>query len=281
MSKQPTIGFIGAGNMASAIVGGMLAERFQPTQIWASAPDDRQLQGMSKRFGINITTDNRHCATQADVLILAVKPQVMHDVCRDIHSVVQNTRPLIVSIAAGLDSQTLESWLGGGLPVVRCMPNTPALVGQGASALFATPAVTEAQRQLAESIFASVGLAVWLDEEEQMHAVTALSGSGPAYCFLFLEALEDAARQAGIAAPIARQLAIQTLAGAATMARDSGEEPGQLKRNVMSPGGTTEKAIETFEAGQFPELVAKAYEAARQRSGELAAQLQKATGQPG
>lgn len=275
MSKQPTIGFIGAGNMATAIIGGMLAEQFKPPQIWASAPDDRQLQGMSKRFGINITTDNRYCATQADVLILAVKPQVMHDVCRDIHSVVQNTRPLIISIAAGLDCQTLETWLGGGLPVVRCMPNTPALVGQGASALFATPAVTEAQRKLAESIFASVGLVVWLDAEDQMHAVTALSGSGPAYCFLFLEALEEAARKAGLEADVARQLAIQTLAGAAAMARDSGEEPGQLKRNVMSPGGTTEKAIATFEAGQFPELVAQAYEAARKRSGELAAQLQQ------
>lgn len=276
MSKQPTIGFIGAGNMASAIIGGMLAERFSPSQIWASAPDDRQLQGISKRLGINITADNRHCATQSDVLILAVKPQVMHDVCRDIHSVVQNTRPLIISIAAGLDSATLENWLGGGLPVVRCMPNTPALVGQGASALFATPAVSQAQRELAENIFASVGLAVWLEQEEQMHAVTALSGSGPAYCFMFLEALEAAATQAGISAPTARQLAIQTLAGAAAMARDSGEEPGKLKRNVMSPGGTTEKAIETFEASRFPELVAEAYEAARKRSGELAEQLQKA-----
>lgn len=274
MSKQPMIGFIGAGNMASAIIGGMVAERFAPSQIWASAPDDRQLQGLSKRFGVNITTDNRHCAAQSDVVVLAVKPQVMRAVCQDIHSVVQNTRPLIVSIAAGLDCQTLENWLGGGLPVLRCMPNTPALVGQGASALFATSAVTEAQRQLAEHIFSSVGLAVWLEAEEQMHAVTALSGSGPAYCFLFLEALEEAARNAGIAAPVARQLAIQTLAGAATMARDSGEEPGQLKRNVMSPGGTTEKAIRTFEAGKFPELVAQAYEAARKRSEELAAELQ-------
>ena len=277
MSKKPTIGFIGAGNMASAIAGGMIAERFEPAQIWASAPDDRQLQSMSKRFGVNITTDNRHCATQADILILAVKPQVMKDVCRDIHSVVQNTRPLIVSIAAGLDSQTLEEWLGGGLPVVRCMPNTPALVGQGASALFATPAVSEEQRKLVESIFASVGLAVWLEEESQMHAVTALSGSGPAYCFMFLEALEDAARKAGLAPDVARQLATQTLAGAAAMARDSGEEPGKLKRNVMSPGGTTEKAIKTFEAGHFPELVAQAYEAARKRSSELAAQLQQST----
>ncbi|QCF24794.1 pyrroline-5-carboxylate reductase [Hydrocarboniclastica marina] len=275
MSKQPTIGFIGAGNMASAIIGGMLAERFKPEQIWASAPDDRQLQSLAKRFGINTTTDNRHCATQADVLVLAVKPQVMQEACSTIHSVVQNTRPLIVSIAAGLDAATLESWLGGELPIVRCMPNTPALVGQGASALYATPAVSAPQRQLAEQIFASVGLAVWLDEESQMHAVTALSGSGPAYCFLFLEALEDAARNAGLDAAVARQLAIQTLAGAAKMARDSGDDPATLKRNVMSPGGTTEKAIETFETADFSGIVASAYEAARTRSGELAEQLRK------
>lgn len=276
MSKQPTVGFIGAGNMASAIMGGMLAERFSPGQIWASAPDDRQLQGLAKRFGINTTMDNRHCAAQADVLVLAVKPQVMREACSSIHSVVQNTRPLIVSIAAGLDAATLEGWLGGELPIVRCMPNTPALVGQGASALYATAAATEAQRQLAEQIFSSVGLAVWLEQEDQMHAVTALSGSGPAYCFLFLEALENAGRDAGLDATVARQLATQTLAGAAAMARDSGDDPGTLKRNVMSPGGTTEKAIESLENAHFSRIVADAYEAARKRSAELAEQLRKA-----
>ncbi|MDI9246537.1 pyrroline-5-carboxylate reductase [Marinobacter sp. CHS3-4] len=273
MSTSPTISFIGAGNMASAIIGGMLESGYNAANIWVSAPDDGHLQSVRKEFGVSITTDNRHCAQQADMVILAVKPQVMKDVCIDIAPVVQNTRPLMVSIAAGLEATTLDEWLGGGMPMVRVMPNTPSLVGKGAAGLYANDQVKDKQKAMVESVFSSIGSALWVEDESLLHAVTALSGSGPAYFFLMLEALEEAATEAGIPGKTARELAIQTMAGAAEMAGRSEHDPGQLKRNVMSPGGTTEQAIHTFEEGGLRELVKKAYSAAYNRSGEMSKEL--------
>ncbi|AZR40519.1 pyrroline-5-carboxylate reductase [Marinobacter salarius] len=273
MSTSPTISFIGAGNMASAIIGGMLDSGFKAANIWVSAPDDNHLQSIRKQFGVSVTTDNRYCAEQADMVVLAVKPQVMASVCSDIAPVVQNTRPLMVSIAAGLEASTLDEWLGGGLPLVRVMPNTPSLVGKGAAGLYANDQVKEKQKTMVESVFNSIGSALWVEDESLLHAVTALSGSGPAYFFLMLEALEQAATDAGIAGETARALAIQTMAGAAEMAGRSEHDPGQLKRNVMSPGGTTEQAIQTFEEGGMRDLVKKAYSAAYKRSGEMAKEL--------
>ena len=273
MSKSPTISFIGAGNMASAIIGGMLDSGFQAGDIWVSAPDDSHLQSIRNRFGVSITTDNRYCAQQADMVVLAVKPQVMADVCRDIAPVVQNTQPLIVSIAAGLNADTLDEWLGGGLPVVRVMPNTPSLVGKGAAGLFANEKVSKEQKTMVQTVFESIGTALWVDDEALIHGVTALSGSGPAYFFLMLEALEAAATDAGIEPATARKLAIQTMAGAAEMAARSEHDPAQLKRNVMSPGGTTERAINTFEDGGMRDLVKKAYDAAFERSQEMSKEL--------
>ena len=273
MSTSPTISFIGAGNMASAIIGGMLDSGFKAANIWVSAPDDNHLQSIRKQFGVSVTTDNRYCAEQADMVVLAVKPQVMASVCSDIAPVVQNPRPLMVSIAAGLEASTLDEWLGGGLPLVRLMPNTPSLVGKGAAGLYANDQVKEKQKTMVESVFNSIGSALWVEDESLLHAVTALSGSGPAYFFLMLEALEEAATDAGIAGETARALAIQTMAGAAEMAGRSEHAPGQLKRNVMSPGGTTEQAIQTFEEGGMRDLVKKAYSAAYKRSGEMAKEL--------
>ena len=273
MSTSPTISFIGAGNMASAIIGGMLDSGFKAANIWVSAPDDNHLQSIRKQFGVSVPTDNRYCAEQADMVVLAVKPQVMASVCSDIAPVVQNTRPLMVSIAAGLEASTLDEWLGGGLPLVRVMPNTPSLVGKGAAGLYANDQVKEKQKTMVESVFNSIGSALWVEDESLLHAVTALSGSGPAYFFLMLEALEEAATDAGIAGETARALAIQTMAGAAEMAGRSEHDPGQLKRNVMSPGGTTEQAIQTFEEGGMRDLVKKAYSAAYKRSGEMAKEL--------
>lgn len=275
MSTSPTISFIGAGNMASAIIGGMLDSGFKAASIWVSAPDDNHLQSVRKQFGVSITTDNRYCAQQADMVVLAVKPQVMADVCYDIAPVVQNTRPLMVSIAAGLEASTLDEWLGGGLPLVRVMPNTPSLVGKGAAGLYANDQVKDKQKTMVESVFNSIGSALWVEKESLLHAVTALSGSGPAYFFLMLEALEEAATEAGIASDTARTLAVQTMAGAAEMAGRSEHDPGQLKRKVMSPGGTTEQAIHTFEDGGLRDLVKKAYSAAYNRSGEMAKELAK------
>lgn len=273
MSTSPTISFIGAGNMASAIIGGMLASGVDAGRIWASAPEDSHLQALRKQFNISVTTDNRYCAQQGDIIILAVKPQIMATVCRDIAPVVQNTRPLMVSIAAGLEAGTLDEWLGGGLPLIRVMPNTPSLVGKGAAGLYANDDVSDAQKETVASIFSSIGSALWVDDEASLHAVTALSGSGPAYFFLMLEALESAAAKAGMPAETARELAIQTMAGAAEMAARSEHDPAQLKRNVMSPGGTTEQAINTFESGGLRELVDQALQAAYRRSEEMAREL--------
>ncbi|MFO8141729.1 MAG: pyrroline-5-carboxylate reductase [Marinobacter sp.] len=273
MSKSPTISFIGAGNMASAIIGGMLDSGYQAGDIWVSAPDDDHLQSVRKRFGVSVTTDNRYCAQQADIVVLAVKPQVMAEVCSDIAPMVQNTRPLMVSIAAGLTAETLDQWLGGGMPLVRVMPNTPSLVGKGAAGLFANDQVKPAQKDAVQSMFESVGTALWVDDENLLHGVTALSGSGPAYFFLMLEALEEAATAAGIEPATARELAIQTMAGAAEMAKRSDQNPAQLKRNVMSPGGTTEQAVNTFEDGGLRELVKKAYSAAFERSREMSREM--------
>ncbi|WP_097458864.1 pyrroline-5-carboxylate reductase [Mangrovitalea sediminis] len=276
MNTAQTISFIGAGNMANSIIGGMVAQQFPAANIWVSSPEDKHLTAIRDQYGVNGTTDNRHCAKQADILILAVKPQVMRDICQEIAPVVQNTRPLIISIAAGLETDTLDQWLGGHLPIVRCMPNTPALVGRGAAGLYATESVTAEQKVAAEAIFNSIGIVTWLDDEALLHSVTALSGSGPAYFFLMLEALESAATDAGLTAETARSLAIQTMAGAAEMAATSPHDPAQLKRNVMSPGGTTERAIQTFEDGGLRELVRKAFDAAALRSRELSDQLGKA-----
>jgi len=207
------------------------------------------------------------------MVVLAVKPQAMADVCRDIAPIAQNTRPLMVSIAAGLGADTLDEWLGGGLPIVRVMPNTPSLVGKGAAGLFASESVTSAQKKMVQSVFEGIGIAVWVEDEALLHGVTALSGSGPAYFFLMLEALEAAATDAGVSAETARQLAIQTMAGAAEMAAKSEHDPAQLKKNVMSPGGTTEQAVNTFEEGEMRALVKKAYNAAYKRSEEMAKEL--------
>ncbi|MFV8571896.1 pyrroline-5-carboxylate reductase [Marinobacter sp. SBS5] len=273
MSKSPVISFIGAGNMANAIIGGMLDNRFEADNVWVSAPDDSHLQAVRNQFGVSVTTNNRYCVEQADIVVLAVKPQVMADVCRDIAPVVQNTRPLIVSIAAGLTAETIDQWLGGGLPLVRVMPNTPSLVGKGAAGLFANAKVSEEQKSMIQTVFESIGTALWVEDENLIHGVTALSGSGPAYFFLMLEALESAATDAGIEPATARKLAIQTMAGAAEMAARSEHDPAQLKRNVMSPGGTTERAINTFEDGGMRELVKKAYDAAFTRSEEMSQEL--------
>lgn len=273
MSKSPTISFIGAGNMASAIIGGMLDSGFKAGNIWASAPNDDHLQAIRKRFGISVTTDNRYCAQQADMVVLAVKPQAMANVCRDIAPIAQNTRPLMVSIAAGLGTDTLDEWLGGGLPIARVMPNTPSLVGKGAAGLFANTSVTSDQKKMVQSVFEGIGIAVWVEDEALLHGVTALSGSGPAYFFLMLESLEAAATEAGVNPETARLLAIQTMAGAAEMAAKSEHDPAQLKKNVMSPGGTTEQAVNTFEEGGMRNLVKKAYNAAYKRSEKMAKEL--------
>jgi pyrroline-5-carboxylate reductase len=266
--NAPRLTFIGAGNMVSSIIGGLITKGYPVSKIIASAPTRKNLDPLEARYQIRTSNNNHQAAHEAEVLILGVKPQLLKAVCEDLARELTH-HPLIITIAAGIETEQIDQWLGGGFAIIRCMPNTPALVLQGASGLFATERVSAAQRQLAQDIFSSVGIVEWVDMEDNMHVVTALSGSGPAYFFLIMEALEEAAVKAGIPAPSARKLAIQTILGAAEMARQSDLEPAQLKRNVMSPGGTTERAIKTFEDRGLKDIFNQAIEAATARSREL------------
>lgn len=273
MASQVT--FIGAGNMASAIFGGMIQGGYPASAITATSPDDARLVPLRERHGIQTTTDNNAAVAQADVVVLAVKPQIMSDVCTAMRDTIQARKPLIVSVAAGLTAETLDEWLGGGLAVIRCMPNTPSLVGAGASGLYANARVSDDQRQLATTLLEAVGLVEWVDDEVLLEAVTAVSGSGPAYFFLIFEALEDAGKRLGLPAQSARRLALQTAFGAARMAQESELDPARLRRNVMSPGGTTERAIQSLEDGGLRKLFENATEACALRARELSAELGK------
>jgi len=210
---------------------------------------------------------------QVDVVVLAVKPQIMREVTHGLAAAVQEQQPLVISIAAGIRLGDLARWLGGYSRLVRCMPNTPALVQSGATGLYADPSVSETHRNLAESILRAVGLTLWLDNEVQLDAVTALSGSGPAYIFYIMEAMEKAAVELGLSPESARLLTLQTTFGAAKMALESRDGPGELRRRVTSPGGTTERAIATLEEAQLHRIFQQAMQGACTRAAELAEQL--------
>lgn len=273
--EQGIISFIGGGNMCSSLVGGLIADGYDPERIRVSDPGEETLASLRARFGVHTTRDNREAAAGAGVVVLAVKPQILPKVAAELAPAVQEHGTLVVSIAAGIRTTDLQRWLGAEAALVRTMPNTPALVKSGATALFATAAVTAAQRDRAESVLRAVGLTLWLENEEQMDAVTALSGSGPAYFFLVMEAMQGAAQAIGLPERTARLLTLQTAFGAAKMALESDEEPSLLRQRVTSPGGTTERALNVLEEGNLRELFRDALTAARDRSRELAAILGK------
>lgn len=265
--ENETLGFIGAGNMASSLIRGLIAKGINPKSILVADIDSEKLHNLSSESGIQ-ASDNQEIAESADVIVLAVKPQVMKDVCSNIK--VGDHSPLVVSVAAGISIEHIESWLGSDTAVTRCMPNTPALVGKGASGLFANSKTTDEQRSLAANLMEAVGISVWVEKEEAIDTVTALSGSGPAYFFLFIEAMQEAAKELGLAEDIAKRLSIQTALGAAELALQSAEDVAELRRQVTSPGGTTEQALNVFESEDLRSLVSKALKAAHDRSAELA-----------
>lgn len=273
MMKKRTIGFIGGGNMATSLLGGLINDGCPPGNIWVADPDTGRREELVSRYGIKSTADNSELVSAVDVVVLAVKPQVLHQVCAGIADAQQAHSPLILSVAAGIRITDIDRWLGGNCAVVRTMPNTPALVQSGATALFANDRVNAAQRELAEGIMRAVGLTLWLEEESQMNAVTALSGSGPAYIFLLIELMQQAGIKLGLSEETTQLLAVQTAFGAAKMALESPEDSTTLRARVTSPGGTTERAIATLEEGGIRKLFDKALEAARDRAAELAIQL--------
>ena len=269
--SHPRIAFIGAGNMAASLIGGLLAQGIPTSHIRASDPGAEQRAKIAAEHGIALFADNAEAILDADVIVLATKPQVLKDVCLALAPSLKAGQ-LLVSIAAGISCASLSNWLGA-RPIVRCMPNTPALLRQGVSGLYANADVSPAQRELAEQLLAAVGLAVWLENEQQIDAVTAVSGSGPAYFFLLIEAMTAAGEQLGLPKAIAAQLTLQTALGAAHMAVASDVDAAELRRRVTSPNGTTDAAIKAFQAGGFAELVEQALTAAANRSAALAEQL--------
>ena len=259
--------------MARSLIGGLIRDGAPAASITVSEPNASLRAALVRDFAVAAHADNGAAAESADVLVLAVKPQVMKTVCAGLRGIAQTRQPLIVSIAAGIRVGQLDAWLGGSLGIVRCMPNTPALIGAGAAGLCANPACTAAQRELAQSILSAAGLAVWIDNEAQMDTVTALSGSGPAYFFLLAEALIDAAVAQGLPRETAQELATQTCLGAGRMLREDGATPGELRQRVTSPNGTTQAALDSFAADDFAQIVQRAVAAATRRGGELSAQL--------
>jgi pyrroline-5-carboxylate reductase len=271
MNQTMHISFIGGGNMASAILGGLKKQAFNMSAICVIEPDAEKRLGLSKQFGVATAQHIADIPTASQVLVLAIKPQQMQAVCTQLNG--QLKQQLVISIAAGIRTKELSRWLHGHAAIVRVMPNTPAQIQAGVSALYALPSVNASQREQAKSILAAVGTSLWLDEEEKMDAVTAISGSGPAYVFYLIEALQDAAINLGLAPEDAKLLALETFAGASLLARQSTVDIQELRAQVTSKGGTTEQGIHSLESAHIKDIILAAARAAAKKSKLLGDEL--------
>lgn len=267
------IAFIGAGNMAGSIIGGLLESGHPASAISAADPFPDSLKRIAELGPIATYADNADAVAAADVIILAIKPQVMAEAAASIAQAVQANGALVISIAAGITIASMQARLGEQAAIVRCMPNTPALLRCGASGLYANAQANATQRELAAYVLNAVGLTRWVEREEELDAITALSGSGPAYFFLFMEAMIDAACDLGLERETATELALQTALGASRMALENDIDLVELRRRVTSPGGTTERAIQSFEENRLRDVVAQALQAAADRAAEMAREM--------
>ncbi len=265
--------FIGGGNMAAAIIGGLIAKGRAPSSMHAVDVSPEVLSRLQKQFGIRTSGDVGAAATGADCIVLAVKPQQMREVAAALAPALKEQ--LVISIAAGIRCSDLARWLGPSAQIVRAMPNTPALVAAGITGLHAMPGVSDAQRRSAEQILAAVGDTFWVDGENDLDAVTAVSGSGPAYVFYFIEALEQAARELGLSPEIARRSALATFAGAVKLAAADAADPATLRARVTSKGGTTERAIGVLDETAVKAAFIRAVRAAAERAAEMGDALGK------
>ncbi len=278
--SQSRISFIGAGNMARAVIGGILNKGWKAEQITATAASEKTRQTVSEMLGIPVT-DNNQQGADADIVVLCVKPQCIQTVLTEIAPVLVRRRPLLISVAVGVTMDCLSRWGGTPLSIVRSMPNTPSLLGLGACGLFANEHVTEAEKAITESLFNAVGIALWLEDESLIDAVMAVSGSAPAYYFLLMEAIEKVGIKLGLPAEVANRLTLQTAVGAATMAQQNSDEDNddndivQLRKNVCSPNGTTEQAVRVLQDGGLNQLLEKAMCKAVYRAKEMAEALSK------
>jgi pyrroline-5-carboxylate reductase len=265
------IAFIGGGNMASALIGGLLQKGYAAQDISVVEIDAGARQRLMVRFSVSSHATPAAETSRSDVVLMAVKPQQLRAVAEELLPLLKSQ--LVITIAAGVRSADLSRWLRGYPRIVRVMPNTPALVLAGASVLYAMPTVTAGERQAAEGILGAVGSTLWVEREELMDAATAVSGSGPAYVFYFIEALEQAGCELGLAPADARRLSLDTFLGAVRLARESGEEPADLRTRVTSKGGTTERALRSMEASGVKPLIVEAVHQAAERSRELGDEL--------
>lgn len=273
-----TIGFIGGGNMASSIIGGLLNNTTQTSLIgakdlWVFDKNPQVMKTLSTQYGINIADSNEQLVEKCSVVVLAVKPQVLKAVLTPLAELFSQTRPLVISVVAGIQSSSIELWLEQELAIVRVMPNTPALIGAGASGLYANARVSKEQKSLTDKLVDCIGIGRWVNSEADIDAVTALSGSGPAYFMLFIKGLIDAGTKAGLDHQTAQDLAVQTAIGAAQLIQHSEHSISTLIKNVTSPAGTTEQALLSFENDKLEEIVAHAFDAAKTRSQQMAVEL--------
>jgi pyrroline-5-carboxylate reductase len=268
-TTRTRIAFIGGGNMARSLIAGLVADGHDPHALTVSDPEAEKCRQLEASYGIRAAADNAGAVAAADVVVLCVKPQAARAVCTALGAALPDPPPLIISVMAGITEASIQGWVGRRLPLVRTMPNTPVMVQSGAIGLHAGDATDDEQRNLAEEILRAGGLTRWVAREADLDIVTAVSGSGPAYFFLFIEALEHAAISQGLDAETARLLSIQTALGAARMTVESAESPQTLRERVTSPGGTTEQALAVFTEGGLEPLVARAVAAARRRAEEL------------
>ncbi len=264
------IAFIGAGNMAASIIKGLVANDFPASAITASAPSATHREPLQQATGIQTTDNNQQAVAHADIVLLAVKPHMMQAVSLSLAGTVQTSKPLIVSIAAGITLTQMEQWLGTDCAIVRCMPNTPAQVQSGITAAFANQHVTQQQRQQVTQLLSAIGAVVWVDQESQLDDVTAISGSGPAYFFAVMEAMQTVGEEWGLAPEMVKKLVLQTALGAAQLAVKSDVDVATLREQVTSPGGTTEAALMCLQHGDLPALFKQAMTAARDRANVLA-----------
>ncbi len=275
-TNMPDIGFIGGGNMAGSLIGGLINAGYPAASIMVSEPDNSRLQTLKNNYKVKVSTDNI-ATLNCKIIILAVKPQSLRIVCQQLAQNMtgrsNRNNILFISIAAGVKSTDINRWLNKDQAIVRCMPNTPALFQCGATGLFANKFVTDNQKQQATKIMQAVGITIWVDNEAQLNAVTAVSGSGPAYFFLMMEAMQQAGEKLGLTAEVAQQLVLQTALGAAIMASESDDSPAELRQRVTSKGGTTEQAILSFQSAGYQQIVFDALNAANNRSISLADEL--------
>jgi pyrroline-5-carboxylate reductase len=273
MQNIRKLAFIGGGNMAVALISGLTKRGLRPDRVMVADPSAEQLERVARDYGVLTAGDNAAAVQDAEVVVLAVKPQLLRGVALALAPHLAIGRPLVISVAAGIPHASLARWFGPQVPVIRTMPNRPALNGFGATGLFAPASVGAAYRALAESIMAAVSATVWVEHESQMDTVTAVSGSGPAYFFLFMEALEAAAHERGLPTEVAHRLTLETAFGAAQMARQSADSLATLREQVTSKGGTTAAALEVLNGAGLRAIVAHAVSAADRRSAELAAEF--------